>query len=141
MVPAGSALLDQVKTAYESAMTNLPEGAIPQLKDLKPYMSTSCCPYVIIACARTLGIELGIRSTKKGMRLMEERIPAHVEEMYEFIKRRFNETGICLSMREIQNEMGMSLSTIRNDLLYLAVTGKIEFYNHGCRTIRPIVEK
>lgn len=141
MVHAKTDLLEKVKTAYNAAMKDLPDGSAPQMKDITPYLDANCSQYVILACTKILGLPMDIRATKSGKHLLEDRVPEHIQKVYDLIEKRYDETGLCLSMRDIQNQLGMSLSTIKNDLMYLAVTGKIDYYHHGCRTIRPIVKQ
>ena len=141
MVHAKTELLEKVQTAYNTAIRNLPAGSVPQLKDIMPHLDVNCSQYVILACTKELGLAVNIQVTKSGKHLLEDRVPGHIQKVYDLIEKRYNETGLCLSMRDIQNQFGMSLSTIQNDLLYLAVTGKVDYYHRGCRTIRPVIKQ
>lgn len=141
MIHAKTELLEKVQTAYDTAMRDLPVGSVPQVKDIKPHLDANCSQYVLLACAKELGLAMNVQTTKSGKHPLEDRVPEHIQQVYNLIEQRYNETGLCLSMRDIQNRLGMSLSTIQNDLLYLAVIGKIDYYHHGCRTIRPIVKQ
>lgn len=125
--------LRNVSKAYKEAKDANKSGEKVTLKEIQERCRKRYPKYVLDLCLQRMGVSDDVKSRKSHE-------PKHVEDVYESI-RKFNEKHRNPSIREISQDVGISLSMVHGILMYLAVDNRIEYYAVYSRSIRVLTEE